>query len=288
VEDEHRRGGYAACFYGSDTGLANRYQLYVSLACPWAHRTIIMRRLKGLEPIVPMAIVHWYMGRTGWTFAHDECAKGDPVRAAILLREFYEAAEPGYLGKVSTPVLWDKKQSTIVSNESAEIVRMFNDAFDDVGAKPGDYYPIHLRAEIDALNDRIYGTVNNGVYLAGFATSQEAYEDAVRALFETLDRLEKRLADQRYLLGADLTETDVRLFTTLIRFDTVYHGHFKCNVRRIVDYPALWRFTRDVYAVPGIADTVNFHHIKHHYYESHAHINPTGIVPAGPALDLGS
>jgi putative glutathione S-transferase len=264
----------------------DRYHLYVSLACPWAHRTLIMRRWKGLEPFIAVSVVHWYMGRTGWTFARDECATGDPLRGATLLREIYEAAEPGYEGTVSVPVLWDQKKSTIVNNESADIIVMFNDAFDGLGAKPGDYYPAPMRADIDALDDRVYETVNNGVYRAGFATSQKAYDEAVTSLFETLDWLERRLDERRYLFGDAPTLADVRLFTTLIRFDTVYHGHFKCNVRRVVDYPALWRFTRDVYALPGVAETVNFHHIRHHYYESHPHINPTGIVPRGPALDL--
>ena len=263
-----------------------RYHLYVSLACPWAHRTIIMRRLKGLEDVVSLSVVHWRMRERGWTFSPGPCVTGDPVNGAQTLYEVYSAADQRYTGRVTVPVLWDKERHTIVSNESAEILRMFNNAFDGAGAAPGDYYPEQLRADIDALNDRIYRDVNNGVYRAGFATTQDAYEEAVRSLFETLDWLEARLSRSRYLLGDQLNEADIRLFTTLVRFDAVYHGHFKCNIRRIVDYPALWRFTRDVYNIKGVAETVNMHHIRHHYYESHTTINPSGIVPAGPALDF--
>ncbi len=263
-----------------------RYHLYVSLACPWAHRTLIMRRLKGLEEIVSLSVVHWLMRERGWTFSPGPCVTGDPVNGAHELYGVYQAADRHYTGRVTVPVLWDKAQHTIVSNESSEILRMFNSAFDQVGAVPGDYYPERLRADIDALNERIYRDVNNGVYRAGFATAQEAYDEAVRSLFETLDWLEARLSRSRYLLGAELNEADIRLFTTLVRFDAVYHGHFKCNIRRIADYPALWRFTRDVYNLKGVAETVNFHHIRHHYYESHTTINPTGIVPAGPVLDF--
>ena len=263
-----------------------RYHLYVSLACPWAHRTLIMRRLKGLEDCVSLSVVHWRMRELGWTFSSGPCVTGDPVNSAQTLYEVYLAADQQYTGRVTVPVLWDKQRHTIVSNESAEILRMFNSAFDGVGATPGDYYPRQLRADIDALNDRIYRDVNNGVYRAGFATTQEAYEEAVRSLFETLDWLESRLSRSRYLLGDQLNEADIRLFTTLVRFDAVYHGHFKCNIRRIVDYPALWRFTREVYNLKGVAETVNLHHIRHHYYESHTTINPSGIVPAGPTLDF--
>ena len=263
-----------------------RYHLYVSLACPWAHRTLIVRRLKRLEDIISHSVVHWYMGDEGWTFADGTCVIPDPNLGARTLRDVYRAADPAYSGKVTVPVLWDTQRATIVNNESAEILRMFNSAFDDVGAAPGDYSPEHLRAEIDAVNDRVYRTLNNGVYRCGFAKTQEAYDDAVLPLFETLDWLEQRLSDRSYLVGDALTEADIRLFTTLIRFDSVYHGHFKCNLRRIVDYPALWRFTRSIYALPLIADTVNFEHIKNHYYQSHRSINPTGIVPAGPVLDL--
>jgi putative glutathione S-transferase len=271
-------GGFAA--------KRGRYHLYVSLACPWAHRTLIMRRLKGLEDVVTLSVVHWHMRELGWTFSPGPCVTGDSVNSAQTLYEVYLAADRRYTGRVTVPVLWDKERRTIVSNESAEILRMFNSAFDEVGATPGDYYPKQLRADIDAVNDRIYRDVNNGVYRAGFATTQEAYEEAVRSLFETLDWLESRLSRSRYLLGDQLNEADIRLFTTLVRFDAVYHGHFKCNIRRIVDYPALWRFTRDVYNLKGVAETVNMHHIRHHYYESHTTINPSGIVPAGPALDF--
>ena len=263
-----------------------RYHLYVSLACPWAHRTIIMRRLKGLEDVVSLSVVHWRMRERGWTFSPGPCVTGDPVNGAQTLYEVYLAADQRYTGRVTVPVLWDKERHTIVSNESAEILRMFNGAFDGAGAAPGDYYPEQLKADIDALNERIYRDVNNGVYRAGFATTQDAYEEAVRSLFETLDWLEARLSRSRYLLGDQLNEADIRLFTTLVRFDAVYHGHFKCNIRRIVDYPALWRFTRNVYNLKGVAETVNLHHIRHHYYESHTTINPSGIVPAGPALDF--
>jgi glutathionyl-hydroquinone reductase len=263
-----------------------RYHLYVSLACPWAHRTLILRRLKGLEHLISISVVHWLMRERGWTFDAGRCVVPDPLLGASTLRDIYRAAAPDYDARATVPVLWDKQRATIVNNESAEIIRMFNSAFDDVGAAPGDYYPEPLRAEIDAVNERVYRTVNNGVYRAGFATAQPKYEAAVTELFATLDWLEQRLASADYLVGGQLTEADIRLFTTLIRFDAVYHGHFKCNVRRIVDYPALWRFTRRMYALPGVRETVNFEHIKNHYYQSHTHINPTGIVPVGPALDL--
>ena len=263
-----------------------RYHLYVSLACPWAHRTLIFRALKGLEAMIGLSVVHWRMLDRGWTFEEGPGVVPDPVRGARHLHEVYTAADPGYTGRVTVPVLFDRKTGTIVNNESAEIIRMFNAAFDGVGAKPGDYYPEDLRAEIDALNARIYDTVNNGVYKAGFATTQEAYEEAVGPLFETLDVLDERLATRRYLLGDRITEADWRLFTTLVRFDPVYVGHFKCNLRRIADYPNLSGYLRDLYAVPGVAGTVSLEHIKRHYYESHRTINPTGIVPVGPALDL--
>jgi putative glutathione S-transferase len=272
------RGGFAA--------ESRRYHLYVSLACPWAHRTLIMRRLKGLEEIVTLSVVHWLMGSDGWTFAPGPCVTDDPVNRSYALYEVYLAADPRYTGRASVPVLWDKRHGTIVSNESAEIIRMFNRAFDAVGARRGDYYPEHLRAEIDVVNERVYRDLNNGVYRAGFAGTQESYGEAVRPLFETLDWLEGRLRQSRYLFGEELTEADIRLFTTLVRFDAVYHGHFKCNIRRIVDYPALWRFTRDVYNLDRVRETVNLHHIRHHYYGSHKNINPTGIVPAGPVLDF--
>jgi glutathionyl-hydroquinone reductase len=263
-----------------------RYHLIVSLACPWAHRTLIFRRLKGLESMISLSVVHWMLSERGWTFDEGRGVIPDPVFGASALSEFYVKARPDYSGRVTVPVLWDKKTSTIVNNESSEIIRMFNSAFDAVGALDGDYYPIELRAEIDALNARVYATVNNGVYRAGFAITQEAYEEAFRALFETLHFLEARLAGQRFLFGERLTEADWRLFTTLIRFDPVYFGHFKCNLREIADYPALSRYLRELYHWPRVAETVDFFHIKHHYYASHLRINPTGIVPLGPELAL--
>jgi putative glutathione S-transferase len=263
-----------------------RYRLYVSLACPWAHRTLIFRVIKGLQDMIPVSVTHWLMAERGWTFDAGEGVVPDPVMGATALHQLYTRARPDYSGRATVPVLWDTERDTIVNNESAEIIRMLNGAFDGIGAKPGDYYPAHLRDEIDALNDRIYDTLNNGVYKAGFATTQSAYEAAIGPLFETLDWLEARLATRRWLCGDELTEADWRLFTTLVRFDSVYHGHFKCNLRRLVDYPALWAYTRSLYQQPGIAATVNLHHVKNHYYRSHRNINPTGIVPAGPLLDF--
>lgn len=265
---------------------ANRYHLYVSLACPWAHRTLIFRALKGLEDIITVSIVHWYMAEHGWTFAEGEGVVPDSLHGAEYLHQIYTKAQADYTGRVTVPILWDKQTGTIVSNESSEIIRMFNRAFDAIGATPGDYYPAELRDEIEALNDRIYDTVNNGVYKAGFATTQAAYEEALGPLFESLDWLEAKLARQRYLAGDRLTEADWRLFTTLVRFDPVYVGHFKCNRRRIVDYPNLWAYVRELYQIPGVAETVNFLHIKGHYYQSHATINPTGVVPLGPDIDF--
>lgn len=265
-----------------------RYHLYVSLACPWAHRTLIMRALKGLEEAIPVSVVHWHMGGDGWSFEPGEGVIPDPIHGAQFLREVYLAADPRCTGRVTVPVLWDRQTGTIVSNESAEIIRMLNAAFDGVGARPGDYYPAAHRNEIDRVNARVYETVNNGVYKAGFATSQEAYEEAVRPLFETLDWLERRLSRQRWLVGGRVTEADIRLFTTLVRFDPVYFGHFKCNVRRIADYPALLGFTRDVCQLPGVAGTVDLGHIKRHYYGSHRGVNPTGIVPVGPDIDYAA
>jgi putative glutathione S-transferase len=226
------------------------------------------------------------MGEQGWSFAPGEGVVPDKLFNSRYLHEIYTRADPNYSGKVTVPVLWDQHTQTIVNNESAEIIRMFGRAFDAVGAKPGDYYPREKVAETDALNARIYDTLNNGVYKAGFATTQAAYEDAVAPLFDTLDWLEDRLGQSRFLCGEALTEADIRLFTTLVRFDSVYYGHFKCNIRRIVDYPRLWAYTRDIYQLPGIAPTVNFMHIKRHYYMSHRRINPTGIVPVGPVLDF--
>ncbi|HYE00100.1 MAG TPA: glutathione S-transferase family protein [Alphaproteobacteria bacterium] len=262
-----------------------RYRLYVSYACPWAHRTLIFRALKGLEGMIPVHSVHWLMRGDGWTFAEGPGVSPDPGGAAFL-HQVYTRAKPDYSGRVTVPVLWDDSTGRIVSNESSEIVRMLNSAFDGVGARPGDYYPAALRAEIDALNARIYDTVNNGVYKAGFATTQSAYEEALAPLFETLDWLEARLATRRYLCGDAVTEADWRLFTTLLRFDPVYVGHFKCNLRRIVDYPNLWAYTRELYQWPGVADTVHMDHIKRHYYESHGTINPSGVVPKGPLVDF--
>jgi putative glutathione S-transferase len=263
-----------------------RYHLIVSLACPWAHRTLIFRKLKRLEDMVSLSVVHWLLADRGWTFDEGRGVIPDPLFGAKALSEFYVRARPDYSGRVTVPVLWDRETGTIVNNESSEIIRMFNRAFDGVGAAEGDYYPRELRQEIDALNARIYATVNNGVYRAGFATTQTAYEEAFRALFETLDMLEARLAGQRFLVGERLTEADWRLFTTLIRFDAVYFGHFKCNLREIRDYPTLTRYLKELYHWPGVAETVDFFHIKHHYYASHLRINPTGIVPLGPELKL--
>ncbi len=267
---------------------AGRYHLYVSYACPWANRTLIFRKIKGLEKMISISVVHWHMAEEGWTFDDGEGVIADPLFNAAYLREIYLQANNSYSGRVTVPVLWDRKTNTIVSNESAEIIRMFNSAFDDLGATEGDYYPRNLRDEIDMLNTRIYDTVNNGVYKAGFATTQEAYEEAVIPLFETLDWLEQRLATQRYLIGNQITETDWRLFTTLTRFDPVYVGHFKCNLKRLVDYPNLWAYTRDIYQQLGVAETINMHHIKNHYYGSHTSINPSGVVPIGPVIDFNA
>lgn len=263
-----------------------RYHLYVSLACPWAQRTLIMRALKGLETMVSVSVTHWRMREHGWTFAAGPGVVGDPILGAAYLYEIYRAADSRYTGRVTTPVLWDKRRGTIVNNESSEIMRMFNSAFDAVGAREGDFYPLPLRAEIDMLGARIYDTLNNGVYRAGFATSQSAYEEAARPLFGTLDWLETHLAERRYLCGARLTEADLRLLPTLLRFDLVYYSHFKCNLRRLVDYPVVWAYTRDLYQTPGIAGTFDAEHAKRHYYESHIALNPTGIVPIGPVLNL--
>jgi glutathionyl-hydroquinone reductase len=263
-----------------------RYHLYVSFACPWAHRTLIFRKLKGLEQIIGVSVVHWLLAENGWTFADGPGVVPDPVHGARFLHELYTRAQPNYTGRVTVPVLWDKSTDTIVNNESSEIIRMFNSAFDGCGAAPGDYYPQDLRPEIDAWNTRIYDRVNNGVYKAGFATSQDAYEAAFVELFETLDVLEEHLGRHRYLLGQRPTEADWRLFTTLLRFDPVYVGHFKCNLRRIADYANLSGYLRDLFQVPGVSDTVNMQHIKGHYYQSHRMINPTGIIAAGPAINL--
>lgn len=263
-----------------------RYHLYVSLACPWAHRTLIFLKLKGLEGMIGVSVVNAYMREEGWTFEVGRGVVPDSVNNASHLYEIYTMADPSYTGRVTVPVLWDKERNSIVSNESAEIIRMLNSAFDDVGALPGDYYPEPLRTQIDTLNEFVYHNVNNGVYKAGFATTQKAYEEAVVALFDALDTLEGRLAQQRFLLGDAVSEADWRLFTTLVRFDEVYVGHFKCNIRRLIDYPNLWAYVRDLYQHPGVADTVNMEYIKAHYYGSHVTINPTGITPVGPSPDF--
>ena len=263
-----------------------RYHLYVSLACPWAHRTLIMRAIKGLEDMISISVVNPLMGEHGWTFAPDEGVIPDPLMHAKYLYEIYTHVEPDYSGRVTVPVLYDLKQDKIVNNESSEIMRMLNSAFDGVGAKEGDYYPKELREKIDSVNEKVYGNINNGVYKAGFATKQSVYEEEVLNLFDTLDDIEVILGNQRYLTGDQLTEADWRLFTTLVRFDSVYYGHFKCNIRRIVDYKNLWRYTRELFNYPGVAETVNLQHIKEHYYRSHKTINPTGIVPVGPELDF--
>lgn len=267
---------------------AGRYHLYVSLACPWAHRTLIFRRLKGLEKMIDVSVVHWFMAEHGWTFQQGPGVVADPLFNAEYMHQIYTQADPHYSGRVTVPVLWDKQQQTIVSNESADIIRMFNSAFDGIGALAGDYYPDHLCSEIDTVNARVYDEINNGVYKAGFATTQQAYEEAVVPLFKALDWVDERLSQQRYLCGDTLTEADWRLFTTLIRFDAVYVGHFKCNLRRIADYPHLQGYLKELYQQPGIRETVDFQHIKGHYYQSHDMINPTRVVPAGPLLDLDS
>lgn len=264
---------------------AGRYHLYVSLACPWAHRTLIVRALKGLEPLIDVSVVSPLMLENGWTFNRDEGSSGDLVGNADFHHQIYTRAAPNYTGRVTVPVLWDRERNTIVSNESADIIRMLNSAFDALTGNTVDLYPTALHSAINAWNERIYPAVNNGVYRAGFATTQEAYEEAYRALFNELDHLDAQLADQRFLTGERLTEADIRLFTTLIRFDAVYHGHFKCNRQRLEDYRNLPGYIRDIYQQPGVAETVDFHHIKTHYYASHRNINPTGIVPAGPEID---
>ena len=261
---------------------AGRYHLYVCLACPWAHRTLIMRKLKGLESMISMSTVHWLLLDDGWQFGDGEQADSDPLFGFEHLHQVYTQADDKYTGRVSVPVLWDKHNNTIVSNESAEIMRMFNSAFDAIGATPGDYYPEALQAEIDAVNARIYNDINNGVYKVGFATQQAAYEENFTTLFSALDWVEERLSAQMYLVGEQITEADWRLFTTLVRFDAVYVGHFKCNLRRIADYPNLSAYMQRLYDQPGIVETINMQHIKNHYYQSHKRINPTQIVPLGP------
>jgi putative glutathione S-transferase len=264
---------------------ADRYHLYVSLACPWAHRALIFRRLKKLESLISVSVVSPIMLEHGWTFDIDQGSSGDPLHNAKYLHELYTRNQHDYSGRVTVPVLWDKKQQRIVNNESADIIRQFNDAFADLAEKTPDYYPESLQADIDAINDEIYNKVNNGVYRCGFATTQQAYEDAYDALFAALDTIENQLGTQRFLCGDTISEADWRLFTTLIRFDAVYHGHFKCNRQRLEDYPHLSNYLRHLYQWPGVADTVDFSHIKRHYYVSHPMINPTQVVPVGPDID---
>lgn len=265
---------------------AGRYHLYISLACPWAHRTLIFRKLKKLEVVISISVVEPLLSKAGWEFGTGPGATLDTANGKSTLAEIYLLTNPHYTGRVTVPVLWDKKRRTIVNNESSEIIRILNSAFDAFTDVRTDFYPAELRGEIDGINAVVYETVNNGVYRSGFAVSQAAYEEAARALFATLDQLEQRLSRQRYLVGKQLTEADWRLFTTLVRFDAVYYSHFKCNVRRITDYPNLSNYLRDLYQVPGVAETVNLEHIKRHYYSSHRNVNPTRIVPIGPLFDF--
>lgn len=263
----------------------NRYHLYVSYACPWASRALIMRKLKGLEDMISLSVVNYYMGENGWTFEEGKDVIPDPIIQADFMHQIYTHADPTYTGRVTVPVLYDKKTEKIVNNESSEIMRMLNTAFDEVGALPGDYYPEALQADIDEMNDKVYHGINNGVYKAGFATKQDVYEEEVTKLFNVLDELEAHLATRKYLVGEQLTEADWRLFVTLVRFDSAYYGHFKCNIRELREYPNLWRYTRELYNYEDIKATVNFYHIKHHYYGSHPSVNPNRIVPVGPILD---
>ncbi|NQV99130.1 MAG: glutathione S-transferase family protein [Rhodospirillales bacterium] len=275
-------GGAGPSGDGGFRAEADRYHLYLSPACPWAHRTLIFRQLKGLAAMIGVSLVEPVVRDRGWQLAD----RSGPVADAGYASDIYLAADPSYTGRVTVPILWDKQKATIVSNESSEIIRMFNAAFDDVGARPGDYYPQSLRRDIDAINDLIYDQINNGVYKCGFAKSQEAYAEAFVALFDGLDAIDARLAERRYLMGARITEADWRLFTTLIRFDAVYVGHFKCNKQRIADYAHLSGYLRDLYQQHGIAETVHMDHIKSHYYGSHESLNPSRIIPLGPSLDL--
>jgi glutathionyl-hydroquinone reductase len=263
-----------------------RYHLYVSYACPWAHRTLIVRTLKRLEDVISVDVVDHFMGENGWTFRKRDGATGDSLYGSDFLHQIYTKADPVYSGRVTVPVLWDRKNETIVSNESSEIIRMLNSAFDEWGDDSLDLYPAALRERIDAINERVYESINNGVYRSGFATTQEAYEEAFDDLFGALDEVERILSSSRYLVGERITEADWRLFTTLVRFDAVYYSHFKCNLRRIEDYHALSNYLRELFQMPGVADTVHMDHIKSHYYASHETINPTRIVPKGPYLDF--
>lgn len=264
-----------------------RYHLYVSHACPWAHRTLIFRALKGLNDHITVSVVHPDMLSDGWTFETDEHgATGDTLYGLPFARDIYIKADPTISSRVTVPILWDKQRDTIVSNESSEIVRMFNSAFDALTGNTDDYWPVEMRERIEEVNERIYDTINNGVYKSGFATTQAAYDAAVGPLFDSLEWVEQRLSKNRYLMGGTLTEADWRLFTTLVRFDPVYHLHFKCNRKRIVDYPNIWAYTRELYQVPGIAETVNFEHIVRHYHYSHETINPNRIIPTNPVLNF--
>ena len=266
---------------------SGRYHMYVSYACPWAHRALVFRKLKGLENHISVSAVHPDMLSDGWTFETDDHgATGDDLFGLPFARDIYLKADPEISGRVTVPILWDKKQETIVSNESSEIIRMFNSAFDGMTGNTDDYWPAEMRDDIEEVNARVYSSVNNGVYKSGFATSQEAYDAAVGPLFDSLDWLENRLSGNRYLMGERLTEADWRLWTTLVRFDAVYHLHFKCNKKRIVDYPNLWGFTRELYQMNGIAETVNMNHIVRHYHFSHETINPNRIIPVNPVLDF--
>ena len=281
-------GGPGPSGEGGFSAEPGRYHLYVSLACPWAHRTVIFRKLKALENVVGLSVVSPEMGRDGWTFDTSTGSTGDAVNGKAKLSDVYVLAEPRYTGRVSVPLLWDKRRKTIVNNESSEIIRIFNSAFDAQTNVRTDYYPAALRGEIDRLNEKIYANVNNGVYRAGFATTQAAYEQAFRNLFDTLEEIEQMLGQHRYLVGNTITEADWRLFPTLIRFDAVYYSHFKCNWRHIYEYPNLSNYLRDLYQQPGIAETVNLEQIKRHYYWSQRQVNPTGIVPVGPQLNFSA
>jgi putative glutathione S-transferase len=264
----------------------DRYHLYVSYACPWAHRALIFRVLKGLESVITVSVVHPLMPAESWVFGDYPGATEDHINHADYLYENYLKADPDFDGLVTVPVLWDKKRQTIVNNESSEIIRMLNSAFDDYSNSKTDFYPESLSEEIDAINDIVYKNINNGVYQAGFATTQTAYDKAFDRLFNTMDELEELLSKQRYLIGNKMTEADWRLFTTLVRFDAVYYNHFKTNKKRLMDCPNLWAYTRELYQVPGVAETVNMDHIKYHYFASHGSINPTGVVPKGPEIDF--
>ncbi|MEX0998805.1 MAG: glutathione S-transferase family protein [Thermodesulfobacteriota bacterium] len=266
----------------------NRYHLYVSLACPWAHRTLILRKLKNLEGVISLSIVDPLMEENGWEFSDYPGSISDSLNGSQYLHQIYTTAKPDYTGRVTVPVLWDKEKKTIVNNESSEIILMLNSEFDELGNSTQDFYPPELRDEIDQINEVVYRNINNGVYKCGFATTQQAYEQAFNNLFSTLDQIENILSKKRYLVGDKLTLTDWRLFTTLLRFDSVYYTHFKCNLRRIEEYPHISNYLRELYQYPGVQETVNFKHIKEHYFKSHKTINPTGIVPSGPELDLST